>query len=285
MEENIYIDVLFIVNLFVNYFLLLSTAKLMKSDKKRLRIILGAFLGSLYAVAVFFVTLPAIILILTKLVFAVSIVLVTFGKSPVINFVKTLCIFFSVNFLFAGLMLACWFFFAPKGMEVNNGIVYFNISPVFLALFSAISYGTIILLNKIFKKSLPPEIKMPVRVSFNGRETVFDAIIDTGNGLVEMFSGYEVIVCEYNAVKGILSKDLKEMFENIYNNTGSQIAINNFRIIPLDTVSGLGMLPAFKPDYVVINDQKISEVYIAACEKKISQGSYVGLINPSLVVL
>ena len=44
----IYVDVLFIVNFFITFFLLLVTAKLSKRDDKLGRCVLASFIGGLY---------------------------------------------------------------------------------------------------------------------------------------------------------------------------------------------------------------------------------------------
>ena len=50
----VYIDALFLLNLIVNYLLLLAAAKLAGEPLRRLRLAAGAALGGLYAAAIFF---------------------------------------------------------------------------------------------------------------------------------------------------------------------------------------------------------------------------------------
>ena len=55
----VYIDALFLLNLIVNYLLLLAAAKLAGEPLRRLRLAAGAALGGLYAAAIFFVSSAA----------------------------------------------------------------------------------------------------------------------------------------------------------------------------------------------------------------------------------
>ena len=282
MEQTVYIDVLFIVNVFVNYFLLRATGRIIKSETKKIRILLGALLGALYAVIIFFVDAPVWVVTLSKLVFACSVTLLVFGRMTIPRFVKTVCAFLSVTFLFAGLFFACWFFLAPAGMDVNNGVVYVNISPLLLAALTGLGYGLTILLHRLYKKSLPENTKLTVQVGYQNRSAEFSAILDTGHNLTELFSGYDVIVCEYNAVAPVLDEELRGLFLSIYKKEQPRLSNSRFRLIPLDTVSGPGLLPAFRPDFVSVNGRKTREVYVAACEEKVSSGEFSGLVNPNL---
>ena len=49
MKEVIYIDVLIAVNLFINYFLIISTAKFLHLKTQKSRLILGEILGGIYS--------------------------------------------------------------------------------------------------------------------------------------------------------------------------------------------------------------------------------------------
>ena len=64
MKQTIYIDVLISINLFINYFLLLSVAKILTLKPERKRIILSSFIGSLYSLVIL---LPSINIVLSLL--------------------------------------------------------------------------------------------------------------------------------------------------------------------------------------------------------------------------
>ena len=54
MDQVVYIDVLFILNLIINYILLWVTAKASKCHASKWRILIGLSLWALYAVVIFF---------------------------------------------------------------------------------------------------------------------------------------------------------------------------------------------------------------------------------------
>ena len=55
---TVYADVLIVVNLFVNYALLLCSSMIVKNRISNLRLLLGALIGSLYGLVIFLPEIP-----------------------------------------------------------------------------------------------------------------------------------------------------------------------------------------------------------------------------------
>ena len=143
----LYIDILIILNLFIDYFLLLSSAVLLKRNIKRLRLIFAAILGSLSSLFIFLPTISPIITVLIKLMIGFCLVLVAFGYKSKIVFIKTVLLFFAENLIFIGVMFCLWMFVSPPGMLWKNGITYIAISPIILISGSIIAYFSTCLIN------------------------------------------------------------------------------------------------------------------------------------------
>ena len=77
----IYVDTLFLLNAMVDYLLLLASARLAGEPLARLRFLLGAALGGLYAVAIFLPGLSFLARPPCRLAAAVLMVLAAFWKS------------------------------------------------------------------------------------------------------------------------------------------------------------------------------------------------------------
>ena len=110
------------------------------------------------------------------------------------------------------------------------------------------------------------------------------AKVDTGNTLKEPFSGNPVIVTDYKFIKYIIPAELANYF-NKNTETESLKKLKNFRFIPYNTISGNGLLPAFKPDKIkVLNSNSINkDAYVAICNNKFSNESYHALISIDLI--
>ena len=90
---------------------------------------MGAFLGGLYSLYILLPQLAQWFTILVELAMAATITLTAFGRKGIL---KTCSCFFAMSFLFAGSMFLLWKTAAPKNLIINNGVVYFQISPLLL---------------------------------------------------------------------------------------------------------------------------------------------------------
>lgn len=269
MKQTIYVDVLVAVNFFINYFLLLASAKFLTVPVKRGRLAAASGLGALFSLSILLPEIPAVLSLLIKLAMSSAIVLSAFGYGGVKRFIRNTAAFYIINFGFAGLMLALWYFFAPQGLMIRNSVVYLNISPVLLILLSVVCYFIISLVNRITGRQMPKELFCRIVVSCSGAACDCTAKIDTGNSLREPFSNDPVVIVNEDVIGKAVPPE-KSL---------------NFRMIPFDVVSGGGVLKAFRPDRLTIYYGKqtiqVSNVYIAVSKTRL--GGCDALMNPDLL--
>lgn len=269
MEPTIYIDVLMAVNFFLTYFLLLACAKFLALPAARGRMAAASGVGAVFSLAVLLPELPAALSFGMKLLMAAAIVLCAFGFGGAKRLVRNTLAFALVNFAFAGLMVAVWFFFAPQGLVIRNSVVYFNISPVLLILLAIGCYLILSLAGRITGRQAPKSLFCRIAVTNGGATCFCTARVDTGNSLREPFSNDPVVVLERETARRVMPPE------------GSL----NFRLIPYDAVSGSGVLKAFRPDQLTIYCGKkvlrVSRVYIAVSETRL--GASEALLNPDLL--
>lgn len=290
MRQVIYIDVLLAVNLFINYFLLVGTAKFLYIGVKRIRLLLGACLGAIYSLYIFLPEPQLIFSIIIKVIMAVTVVLVSFGLRNIRSQIKVIACFYSMSFAFSGVMFAMWCLFEPSGLMINNGVVYFNISPVILVLSTVVSYIIIQGINRVVGKQKTKEAFCKIKIRTSKGISSVKAKVDTGNSLREPFSNLPVIVVRGSAVKQTAPQGLLnflktgslelESNDNTYGEWGKAI-----RMIPFKTVSGEGLFPAFKAEGVVINEENglQKEAYIALCPDSALDEDFEALVNPELM--
>lgn len=279
MKQVIYVDVLIIVNLFVNYFILLTTSKFLNLKLKLSRLILGEILGAIYSLYIFIPEPNLFISILIKLFMSIIIVAVSFKFRTIQQFLKIIVCFYAVNFAFSGIMFALWCAFKPNGMIINNDIVYFNISPITLIVSTVISYIIIEIINRVIEKKQLKSSKYEIGIKFKDKYIVLNAKIDTGNLLKEPFSNLPVIVVKKSEINLLIPEF--NIFESIENQ--NEIKKLKIRMIPFKTVSGTGILPAFKPEYVVLKGNLKKQAYIAVCSDEYFSEGISCLANPEIL--
>lgn len=282
MKQVIYVDVLIVVNLIINYLLLLATSRFLYLKFKRIRLLIGEILGGVYSFYIFFPDSSLLVSLVIKLMMAISIVLAVFGYKNLRIFLKTLLCFYLMNFCFSGTMLALWHLVSPKGMALNNGIVYFNISPIVLIVSALAAYMITEFANRIFAQKENKKLIYEVCIKVGDGLAKFSARLDTCNLLMEPFSNLPVIVVSQECLKEILPKDFESTTDLVQESTLEKLKLK-LRLVPFKTVSGEGMLPAFKPDDLIIKDSFHKEAYIAVCSKGILPQNTSALMNPLLV--
>lgn len=288
--QVVYIDVLFILNLIINYFILLAVSKILHRNDKRLRLFAGAFIGAAYACLMFFPQLAFLYTAVLKLVFSATIVAVSFKTAGVKNFLRLFAAFYITNMLFGGIILAVYYLLSPPGLNVRNGVMYVNISPLLLILASAGCYIVIKLIAKYFHRNVHTDDIYLTEIEVDGEKAKFSALLDNGNDLCDAISGYPVIIAEYRKIERIIPQSIRKAF------CSGSVNIENFdlmdwnkrvRIVPFGSVGKAGgILPAFRPDSLEISKAslKTSEVLVAVTTNRLSDdGSFYGLLNPHIL--
>lgn len=288
MKQTIYVDVLISVNLFINYFLLLSVAKILNLKPSRKRLILSSFVGALYSLIILLPTINGIFSLIIKLIMSVSIVFFAFEWASFRLFLKITATFYGINFLFGGIIFCLWYFFMPNVIFINNNMIYLNLSPLFLVTATFFSYLVIRLLSKINGRQDNLNLECDVLIKFNEKAVILKAKIDTGNTLREPFSDLPVVVAQYKFIEKIVPEPIKKHFFVLNASSSAEKVsydvqkLKNFRLIPYKTISGTGLLPAFKPTYIKIQNVK-KDAYIAVCNEKIFNDEFQALINYELI--
>lgn len=292
MVTVVYIDVLFAVNLILNYFILLATSAVLHRKDKRLRMLLGAALGAVYALFIFFPQVNFLYSSLMKLVFSVTIVAVAFRFSTLRNLLRLVIVFYVISFLFGGVAFALYLFVSPPGMLMRNGVVYLDISPLILILSAAGCYILITLTSRFYNRSKKAGESYDIAIEADGKSASMTGFLDTGNRLTDTITGVPVIVTEYQPIEGLLPKELRRLFKTGVADNPAALSscawAGRFRMVPYGSVGATGgLLPAFRPDRLTVTgkDTRLvtGDVLIAVSGRKIcDDGKHAALLNPGL---
>lgn len=290
----IYADVLFIINFAVNYVLLWTTAKIGKLKAVCWRIVLGSAAGAIYAILMFSPNLSMVYSTLSKFLFSLAVIAITYNIKGIRLYFKALGIFYLVTFFFGGGVMAIFFLSgagAKLGAIVKNGILYFNVPWQMLFLSIGISYIVIRIVWGIMQNRLSRDnMYIKINISWNGRVVSVNALLDTGNSLYDPLSDYPVIVVEYKKLLPILPEEMKEVFEGKRNveELNADIA-KCIRMIPFSSLGREnGMLLGFKPDKAEIteneNTRVLGNIIVGVYTKNLAgDGSYGALMHPGII--
>ncbi len=289
---TVYLDVLIILNIYVNYFLLKATAKLTHTKLYTSKCVISSLAGSLFSLTILLPPLNLALTFLIKLLAALAVVALAFGISDIKRFFKTTLFFLAINFIFAGIMLAIYIFIQPNFMGFNNAYFYIDFSLITLVISTIIAYLAVSIIRRLLDRKAIFNEKYSIIISANGNILVLNAIPDTGNTLVDIFSGQPVIICSTNKLSKILPNDFCSVvnfnkIDELKNFVLKHKELKGLRLIPFSTINSGGVIPIFSPDRVCIkaestNEYKDVNALIGICE---NQGNtYDAIFNPNLII-
>ena len=279
---TIYLDIIIVENLIMNYIILYATGLISKSKISHLRIFLASAIGAIYAVMVYISKLHIYSNMLLKIILSIIIVFVAFYPQNVKKMWKQLVLFYLTTFTFGGVATYLIYVLKPQNIVIKNGM-YAGIYVLKVIFIGAI-IGTIILIiafrfakNKITKKDMICKVK----IKLNGKEVVLDTMVDTGNMLKEPLTGNPVVVVEKTSLYDLMPKEILNNTESILGGDFEKIPedikndyISRLKIIPFSSLGKQnGMLIGIKPEKLkVINEQAEEE----------KDNAIIGIYNKSL---
>ena len=131
--KTIYVDILIVINLAVDYLLLFGTARLAGTQFIRKKSFLGALTGAVYSLVIF-LDISRLFFALTKFAVSAIMVAVTFGKRKAPDFIRLLLLFYICGFLFSGFMMLVNSIVHADSFFIKGGIVYFEFSAIGIVL-------------------------------------------------------------------------------------------------------------------------------------------------------
>ncbi|HEZ7988391.1 MAG TPA: sigma-E processing peptidase SpoIIGA [Ruminococcus sp.] len=241
--QTLYIDILIVLNIYVNFFLLRTTAKITHSRINMLRCLFTSAYGSIYSLMILLPRLNSAVNIIIKLFAALTIVAAAFGFHDKTRLLINFFCFIMSNFIFAGVIYAVYIWLQPSFVHFNNTYFYIDFSLLLLINVTAVLYFSLCIARFFIDKSSTLGLKYKIYVKYKGRMTSIDGLADTGNSLVDFFSGKPVIICSIESLSSIL---------NVNSINESAKLPKGFRLIPYSTIGNSGMIPVFTPDEVII---------------------------------
>lgn len=278
--KTIYIDVLIVLNIYVNFFLLKATARLTHTPLKTSRCVFSSALGSLFSLTIFLPEMNFLIPLAIKLSAAIIITAIAFGIKDKRQTIKLVFCFYLVNFLFGGIIMLFYLTFKPGFMALGNTYFYVDFSLLSLVVFTAVSYFAVSAVRRFMDRGCDVKKKYKVMIRQGNSSVSVDALADTGNSLVDVFSGKPVIICrceDLRKVADLPAEPVPENAELLYKT-------NALRFIPYSTIGNNGMIAVFSPDEILICDSETGKTKKVDAMIGINTKDVPAIFNPKLLI-
>ncbi len=294
---TIYIDVVLMENLMMNFIILLATGLILKEKIKTIRLLFASLLGAIYSVVSYLSILEIYSSMILKIILSIVIIYVAFNPQTMKKMWKDLLIFYLTSFVFGGAAFALIYIVKPQEILMKNGL-FLGTYPLKTILLGAIIAFVIIMTaftvvkTKITKKDMFCEIE----IELNGKKVKTTAMIDTGNLLKEPITNTPVIVVEHTLLYDCIPKEilnhLDELLGGDFNSVSEEVKeeyIAKLKCIPFSSLGKQnGMLLGIRANSIKIRDEEKQEkkenVIVGIYNKSLTKrGEYRALIGIELI--
>jgi len=290
---TIYLDIIFLENLILNFLILFAVGIETKSKVKFVRIVVSSVVGSAYTVLLYMINNNFFHSIIMKILLSLVMNYIAYKTDKIKEILKKIVYFYLTSFVFGGGALALIYVVNTGKISIHNGVISGKYTLLTIMIGVIVSFIVIIISfklikNKITKKDLVCNIKIIV----NDKQIQTKALIDTGNFLKEPITNIPVIVAEHLLLKNIIPDEILESIENILGGDLKNISettkneyLSKMKIIPFSSLGKQnGILLGIKAQEAIIEQneetKKIEKVIIGLYNKKISyKGEYHALIG------
>ena len=279
---TIYIDVVLIENLLMNYIILFATGVILKVNIKHMRLILASLIGAIYTIIAYMSAFKIYSNIGLKFVLSVIMIYIAFNPKSVKQLFKFTLIFYLTSFVFGGAAFALIYIVKPQDILRNNGLILNSDSLKVIFISAIIAFVIIIIGFKVVKNKISAkDMYCHINIKLNHKEIETKAMIDTGNFLKEPITNTPVIVVEHTMLYDCIPKEILNHLENILGGDFSEIPKNikeeympKLKVIPFSSLGKQnGMLLGIKAEKVVIKTEE---------ENKTKENVIIGIYNKSL---
>ena len=260
IKMKVYIDLVILLNLYLDFLLLLTTSIVLKRKTSLKRIFLGSLVGSSTTFFLFF-SISNFLLFLLKIGIALLMVITTFRY---INYKYTLSnflYFYMISIILGGFLyyLNIEFNYTKLGLlllehNLNGNVIFLPVcSPIILFFY--------IKQQRKLKTTYQLSYKIKI-VLKNQKEYQLNAFLDTGNRLVDPITNKPIILLE----KGILEE------KNL-----------PFYYIPFQSLNNKNLLKCIKPLYIEIENKKYKSYLVGISDKKFHLEGVSCILNYKLM--
>ena len=290
---TIYLDVIFLENIVINYIILYVTGLISKSKIKQKKILLGASIGAIYSIIYYLLKLKVYSSFIIKIILSIAIIYVVFNSNNFKDLFKLVLLFYLTSFVFGGAAIATIYMVDSQNITIQNGVLVGSYTIKTILIGIIVAYFTLVFAFKIMKSKLSKkDLICEIRVTLNNKIIKTKALIDTGNLLKEPITNLPVIVMEHTLLFDVIPKDILNNTEKVLGGDFSKIPddikdeySSKLKVIPFSSLGKQnGMLLGIKGEdlnvYLKDETKKIEKVIIGIYNKSLTKrGEYRSLLG------
>ncbi len=299
-----YLDLILLLNLVIDYFILVATAKFLHLGYKKWRLMIASIFGAVYTLIFFIPKLSVFHLFISKFLLSIIMVIIAYGFIHLYHFIRSLATFYLVSFITGGGVLAIQYLFNIQHDVINGVYISHTSSPTMVLFIIVIAFfGIWFFADKTFlslnrRKNVADQI-VKVEIIINNDSYHCKGLIDTGNQLFDPISRKPVIIVEADDIP-FLPAIIKSAYSNqqfnldLFQVISKEIDLiwqSRMQIIPFKGITkGMQFILALRPDKVVIEtstgeESTSTKVLVGLDYGHLSNDkAYQAIIHPELLM-
>jgi len=244
---KVYLDLLLILNFFLDFILLLGVSILLKRKVKLKRIAFGAFTGMI-SFLVLVISFNSMQLLIFKFLTGLLMVIVTFGIKDMKYLLNNIYYLYTLSIVLGGAL-----YLIKNNNFINYLYVLILIPPIIIYFY--------IKQQRTLKNKYSNYYN--VTIYLNNIPITLTGYLDTGNSLEDPYFKRPII---------IVSRNYLENYR-----------IEKKFLVPYTTVSSNSLMECFKPDKIVINGNSYNKVLVGISEEPFCIDGVSCLLNRKLL--
>ena len=246
---KIYLDLIFFINFFYDYLLLLFLGLIEKRQINKIRLIVASFIGTT-SVIFMFININSFLLFVIKITTSIIMVIISYKFISIKYIINNLLYFYMLSIILAGFLYFLNINFSYE--KIGAFFVYKGISPNYMLL---VIISPLVLIYEYYchkKYDYKYNYYYKLEIYYNKQKITCMAFLDSGNNMIDPISNKPVII--------INEKYLKK------------INIRSPVYVPYNTLNSHDIMECFKPSYIMINNHKIYNYLIGKTKMQFKDG-------------
>ena len=233
---TIYIDLIILLNFFLDFLLLITVSLILKRNTKLIRVIIASFVGGISIISLF-INMSSLSLFILKFIISIFMCLISFFYKSLKYTLNNVLYLYLVSIILGGFLYF-----------INDSVSYKNIGLIFFHNGLSINLLVIIFLSPIilflyYKEAIKQKEELNKKyivdiTLLNNKKLSLTGFLDTGNNLYDPYKKRPIIV---------INKSILGNYKP------------NLILVPCITVNKESMLSCFKIKDISINGKKIEE--------------------------
>ncbi len=295
MVRYVYVDVLALVNIIVNYVILSVTGMLAGKTIRPVRLLTVSAIGSAYAVSALFVSAESLYSLPARIAFGLFMIAASYPTVKGLGFLVLASCFYLSSAIVAGTALAL--FYGRAGI-LSVPLAAIPGNPSGIAWWMVVLALAVLAVFPLLAKAggIRPGNSLPLiglELVVEGQTLGLTALVDTGNNLRDPVSGLPVVVVDWESLKSIMPSEVVAFFLSTWDSLPDELVETSIgrrlRLIPYENVSGMrGVLPGFKPEHLSLLEDsggrtEMNAIVGVSGQPLSPSGLYQALLHPDLI--